>query len=132
MRILVKEWADAWTRQDAQAFLGFYSENFLPEHNWNRVEWQEAYMTLLNPATRVRVTLGDLAIELETAEQATAFVRLEFASAGERWEKRKTLQLRKEQKQWRIVSEKTDSRAPSSPPAAGGSALPTAGTGRKK
>ncbi|MBF0399488.1 MAG: TolC family protein [Magnetococcales bacterium] len=110
VRTMVKEWADAWARQDAQSFLTFYSEQFLPENGWNRTQWMEAYTTLLNPATRVQVNLAEVAIEVASDSQATAFVRIVFNTANERWEKRKTLQLRKEEKYWRIVAEKTDDR----------------------
>lgn len=110
VQTLVKEWADAWARQDAQTFLAFYSEQFLPENSWNRAQWTDAYTTFLNPSTQVRVALSDVAIEVESENQAIAFVRLAFTSASSKWEKRKTLRLLKEQKQWRIVAEQTDNR----------------------
>lgn len=110
VQTLVKEWVDAWTRQDVQTFLGFYSDHFLPENRWNRAQWAEAYATFLNPSTPIQVTLSDWAIEVESENQATAFVRLAFTSANSQWEKRKTLHLTKEQHHWRIVTEKTDNR----------------------
>ncbi|MEO5362278.1 MAG: TolC family protein [Magnetococcus sp. DMHC-8] len=124
---VVKEWADAWTRQDAYTFLTFYSDNFLPENNRDKGKWAEAYTTLLNPAARVRAVLSDWAVEAESEEQATAFVRMTLTSSGDKWERRKTLKFRKERGGWRIVAEKTDDRSASGAPA-GAPARPVSGT----
>ncbi|MEO5339743.1 MAG: TolC family protein [Magnetococcus sp. MYC-9] len=111
VRALVQEWADAWARQDAATFLSFYADDFVPENGWSRSQWAQAYTTLLNPVTRIRVTLAEWAVEMETEQQATALVRLAFASGHEKWTRRKTLHIKKQQKHWRIVAEKTDGRA---------------------
>ncbi|MBF0161170.1 MAG: TolC family protein [Magnetococcales bacterium] len=107
VRTLVQEWVDAWSRQDAATFLSFYSEKFVPENGWSRQQWENAYAVLLNPATRIRTTLKEWAVEVESENQATAYLRLAFASTGSRWEKRKTLRVQKEKNRWQIVAEKS-------------------------
>ncbi|MBF0422880.1 MAG: TolC family protein [Magnetococcales bacterium] len=108
VRTLIEEWADAWAHHDAQTFLSFYSAAFVPEDQWDRIHWEDAYTTLITAANQARISLGDVAVEMEKEDQARVMVRLIFTAANETWEKLKTLKVQKEKKWWRIISEKTD------------------------
>ncbi|MEO5330513.1 MAG: TolC family protein [Magnetococcus sp. YQC-5] len=105
IRSMIQDWADAWSRHEIQEFMRFYADSFLPAGNWSLQQWKEAYTLLFDTTKSVKTVLADLAVEVESADRARAFVLLKFDTKGNQTEKRKTLVLRHEAKKWRIVEE---------------------------
>ncbi|MBF0296739.1 MAG: TolC family protein [Magnetococcales bacterium] len=105
IRQRAREWSAAWAKHDAREFFRFYSDAFVPDGNWSRQQWQDAYHLLFDASRAVRTELADLAVEVESPTQARAFVTLRLDQDGTRNEVRKTLLFREEAKEWRIIGE---------------------------
>ncbi len=105
IRQRAREWSAAWAKHDAREFFRFYSDAFVPDGNWSRQQWQDAYHLLFDTSRAVRTELADLAVEVENATRARAFVTLRLDQGGTRNEVRKTLIFKQEAKEWRIIGE---------------------------
>ena len=78
VRNLVKAWVKAWSRHRIEQFLALYSPSFRPSGHWTKQQWETSYKNFLGASSTIRVTLTDMAVELESDNQAKAFVYLMF------------------------------------------------------
>jgi adhesin transport system outer membrane protein len=100
----VKEWASAWTAKDLTRYLSFYSTAFKPERtsesNWKALRAQR----LKKPSIEVRVS--QLSTTEQDASRCAVSFKQQYRSSDFNDDTVKTLNLRKEGKDWRIVGER--------------------------
>lgn len=100
----VKEWASAWTAKDLTRYLSFYSTAFKPERtsesNWKALRAQR----LKKPSIEVRVS--QLSTTEQDASHCAVSFKQQYRSSDFNDDTVKTLNLRKEGKDWRIVGER--------------------------
>lgn len=98
----VKAWAAAWSGQDLPGYLATYSETFTPADGSSLAQWQQVRGQRM--AGKGQVEVDSLAVSVDGGE-ATAKFRQHSSAGGLVVSGRKTLMLRQENGQWRIVQE---------------------------
>lgn len=103
----LEDWAAAWSRQDTEAYLSFYAEDFTPSGRLSRSGWEAERDQRLGRPAWIAVRLSDFDVRVEAPDR----VRVELTQAyrsdvyGDRTRKQFILGLR--DGEWRIVSERS-------------------------
>jgi adhesin transport system outer membrane protein len=105
VRQALQNWRAAWARRDVDAYLQFYSPNFVAPTGTDREAWKERRKTALSRATDITVEIADLTVTLNDATQATMVFKQTYRSANYRDIVTKTLQWTKLGDRWLIVRE---------------------------
>ena len=102
----VYAWADAWSKQDVNAYLTFYADNFKPAQGLSRKAWRNQRRLRLRTPRFINVTLSSPEVTL--LSNGTARVRFlqDYASDIFRDKVYKQLSLTKHDAKWRIVEER--------------------------
>jgi tetratricopeptide (TPR) repeat protein len=102
----VQSWAAAWSKKDVKSYLGFYAADFKTPSGMSRARWEtERTLRIAKPGT-ILVTVGDLRVSLEGADQATARFRQFYQSANLKTASGKTLALVRRDGRWLIQQER--------------------------
>jgi len=120
-------WSDSWSRQDIDAYLSFYSKDFVPENTENRSVWElerrrrlkKNYM--FNVSTRVLSVVSDGNNVFIEFEQTYKSPRLNSVS-------KKSITLVKAIGGWKIIRERVISESPVNSTADGVRLLKAEGT----
>ena len=102
----VKDWADAWEKQDMPRYLAAYSERFEPTNRVSLAQWKEARRVRIVGKSDIAITLQNIQVTVD-GDQATAKFRQNYVAGSLNTTTRKTLSLRHEGGHWRIVRETT-------------------------
>lgn len=107
IRTVLQDWARDWAGQQVDAYLGAYSERFVPSGNLNLAQWQEQRRKRLARPERIEVELDEIEVLVFDAQRAR--VRLQQAYRSDRYSDltRKEFQMVHEEGAWRIASERT-------------------------
>ena len=101
-------WADTWTRRDAQAWFGFYASDYVPAGYDTHEEWQQAQLPRFEIPAATTVEVGTL--EVVTGEDGRTKARFvqTFGQAPEirRVVKEMLLVPAPDRGDWRIVDER--------------------------
>jgi uncharacterized protein YgiM (DUF1202 family) len=76
----VLAWADAWSRQDVEAYLGSYSQVFTPQYGASRSTWERQRRERLAQPAFIEITITELEIEVGEDGRATATFSQSYAS----------------------------------------------------
>ncbi len=106
IRDRVHAWAKAWSAQDVDAYLSFYSDRFRPGRGVSRKAWRVQRRTRVGRPAFIEVDVDDIEVELDGADRARA--RFEQTYRSNRLEStvEKTLDLALDDGEWRIVRER--------------------------
>lgn len=105
VRQALQNWRAAWARRDVDAYLQFYSPDFVPPTGGDRELWKDKRKTALSRASDITVEIADLTVTLNDATHATMVFRQTYRSANYRDSVTKTLQWAKLGDRWLIVRE---------------------------
>jgi outer membrane protein, adhesin transport system len=105
VRQALQNWRAAWARRDVDAYLQFYSPDFVPPTGGDRESWKDKRKTALSRASDITVEIADLTVTLNDATHATMVFRQTYRSANYRDSVTKTLQWAKLGDRWLIVRE---------------------------
>ena len=111
----VNEWAAAWSRRDADAFLAAYDASFVPQTGGSRAEWETRRRRLLEATRRIDVKIDSLAIDRSGGDGVTVTFNQYFQSERYRDAVVKQLRMVERDGRWLIAGEKVVSilkRAP--------------------
>lgn len=102
----VRDWATAWENKDFDAYMSFYSENFVPDHRVTRKAWLESRKKRLAKSGIVSIALQNIKIKVEGNKASAEFTQI-YSSPDYSDKVVKELQLVMEQdnKRWMIVRE---------------------------
>ena len=105
VRSTVSRWADAWSQQDVERYLRFYSERFSPPGGTVQSDWLAERRLRVTTPSQISVAIEQLEIvELSPVEAHALFVQAYRApSFDDRVRKRLEMQL--EGASWKIVRE---------------------------
>ena len=107
IRHAVMQWADAWSRRDATAYLSAYSLNFVPPDGMKRADWEEQRKSRLSKYHSIKITVRNLKISNLNGNSVTVNFAQDFkADNHTEIRTQKELFLRYLQGHWLIVSEK--------------------------
>ena len=102
----VEAWAEAWSGQRVEDYLASYSPGFRPADGMSRSDWVAVRRERLSLSRFVRVTLGDLQIEAQGVDRATATFDQTYESDTFNDRVRKILSLEFVGENWKISSER--------------------------
>lgn len=101
----VRGWAKAWTERDAERYLAYYSEAFVPPRGMSREQWSSWRRERLAAPRFIRVALSGF--EVESLEENTATVSFFQSYRSDLMNDtiRKQLRLVREDGVWKILRE---------------------------
>lgn len=101
----IREWAQAWSRQDVAAYLAFYGSNFVPPQGLDRAAWETQRQQRLQAPKQIKVEVSDLRISVNDGKAKARF-RQRYAADHLQGTYNKTLDLELQGGQWKIVRER--------------------------
>ena len=103
---VVLDWAQAWSSQDADRYLSFYSDEFrFPKKFSSRNRWEKQRRRILKKAGSIRVTLTNIKITVIDENRAQARFLQSYWSRGYQDQVEKTINLEKENGAWKFTRE---------------------------
>lgn len=101
----VEDWAAAWSRGDAAAYLSFYAPEFRPPGGESRAKWENARRQRFAHGRGVSVTTSDATVGFTDANHAAVTFKQDYVSQTLRRSGRKTLHMRRQGERWLITRE---------------------------
>jgi tetratricopeptide (TPR) repeat protein len=102
----VNEWAQAWSKRDADAYLSYYAKDFKTPAGESRAEWEKTRRSRIGGAKSIHVDVESPKVTMQGAEQASVAFRQTYRSDKLNSKGPKTLQLVKAEGRWLIREEK--------------------------
>jgi tetratricopeptide (TPR) repeat protein len=105
---VVNGWAEAWSKRDVDAYLGYYAKDFQPPAGESRAAWEKSRRERIGAAKTISVNVGSPKVTLNGANQATVSFRQAYQSDRFKATGNKTLVLVKgAEGRWQIQQEKS-------------------------
>ncbi len=102
----VLAWAEAWSKQDMNAYLGAYGKDFDPPGKQSRSDWETDRSNRITGKSRISVKVGKLVVSVD-GNTAKAKFRQDYRANSLSKQSSKTLTLSKSGGRWLIVKEAT-------------------------
>ncbi len=102
---VVKAWAEAWSVRDVAAYLNYYAIDFRTPDRESRSTWEKKRRALIEGKARIEVMVDSPEVSFSD-RLATVRYRQIYVSDSYSSKEHKTLVLRKEAKDWKIVEER--------------------------
>jgi ketosteroid isomerase-like protein len=105
---VVNGWAEAWSKRDVDAYLGYYAKDFQTPSGESRAAWEKSRRARIGGAKTISVNVGSPKVTLNGANQATVSFRQAYQSDSFKATGNKTLVLVKgAEGRWQIEQEKS-------------------------
>jgi len=104
----VLAWAEAWSRQDVEAYLASYSQRFKPQDGSDRSLWVAQRRQRVVAPRSIQVTLREMQASLLGEDRARLLFEQTYQSDTFRDVVRKTLVLVREAGAWKILEERVE------------------------
>lgn len=102
----VHAWVTAWEKQDMHGYLESYSEKFEPGNGASLAQWKEGRRVRIVGKSGIAISLQNIQVSVN-GDQATVKFRQNYVAGSLNTTTRKTLSMRNERGNWRIVREST-------------------------
>ena len=99
-------WAQAWSKQDADAYLGYYAKDFKTPGGEARPDWENGRRTRITAPKSIEVAIDSPKVTMRGPERASVSFRQTYRSDKLKSQSRKTLELVKADGRWLIEEEK--------------------------
>lgn len=106
----IDDWAAAWSRKDADAYLAHYAVDFQTPNGQSRSSWEAERRMRIGKPKSIRVSLENLEVTVKGADQAIARFRQHYRSPGFNSAVNKILVLVRREDRWLIQQERIASR----------------------
>jgi len=103
----VNGWAQAWSKKDADAYLGYYAKDFKTPGGEARDAWEKGRRTRIEAPKSISVGIESANVTMLNPEQASVSFRQTYKSDKLSTTSRKTLELVKADGRWLIKEEKS-------------------------
>jgi murein L,D-transpeptidase YafK len=100
----VKRWADAWSKQDPDAYIAMYAPTFKPK-DMTRAQWEAYRRDRLTKPKSIRIELSDQKAIMLSAQKMRVTFTQQYMSDSLKTSDKKTLELELIDNQWRITLE---------------------------
>ena len=100
-------WAQAWSKKDADAYLGYYAKDFKTPGGEARGEWEKTRRARITAPKSIAVSLEQPKVTMSGADRATVTFRQNYKSDVLKSNSRKTLTLIRAEGGWKILEEKS-------------------------
>ncbi|NWG86333.1 MAG: tetratricopeptide repeat protein [Hydrogenophilaceae bacterium] len=102
---LLRAWADAWSRRDADAYLSFYADNFKVPGKKSRAEWAEERRVRVTRPEYIKVELSKISAKVKGKQVFVTF-RQQYESNFLKNQSTKRITLEKQGGTWKITEER--------------------------
>lgn len=102
---LVLDWAAAWSAQDVERYLTFYSESFLPANGSSRDRWSAERRERIGAPASIEVGIEATEVDLLNPDRAEVIFLQSYHSDRFSDRVRKALVMAREAGGWKIVAE---------------------------
>src|SRR5258708_7590574 len=102
----VRSWAQAWSKKDADAYLGYYAKDFKTPGGEARADWERARRDRIAAPKSIAVGIDSPKVTNGGEQQASDSFRQTYRSDKLKSQSRKTLELVKADSRWLIKEEK--------------------------
>lgn len=102
----LKQWAQAWSQRDVDAYLSHYAKDFRPPSGLSRQQWEAQRRQAILGRQRIQVQLRIQEIHIRDGVANVKAIQ-RYEGDGKRLTTPKRLALRSERGTWRIVEERT-------------------------
>ena len=103
---VINAWSQAWSSEDIESYLSFYSDNFIfPKKFSSRNEWEGQRYQSFESAGNIQVTLTNMKVTFTDETHARVTFSQDYRSDTYRDRVKKTLSLQKEGDTWKITRE---------------------------
>lgn len=99
-------WAQAWTKQDVDAYLGYYAKDFKTPGGEARDAWEKTRRERISSPKSIQVGIDSPKVTMRSADEASVTFRQTYRSDKLKSQNRKTLDLVKADGRWLIREEK--------------------------
>ena len=103
----VTGWAQAWSKKDADAYLGYYAKDFKTPGGEARAEWEKTRRSRITAPKSISVGLESPKVTMNGADRASVTFRQNYKSDVLKSNSRKTLVMVKADGGWKILEEKS-------------------------
>jgi len=103
----VNGWAQAWSKKDADAYLGYYAKDFKTPGSEARGEWEKTRRARITAPKSIAVGVESAKVTMSGADRATVTFRQNYRSDVLKSNNRKTLVMVRSNGRWQIVEEKS-------------------------
>jgi len=105
IRTMVLAWARAWEAQQADSYLGFYDEDFVPPDGRSRKDWELSRRLRLRTPEFIRIQVDNISVAVIDEHAGSVYLRQHYTSDLLDDTVVKNLIVRKAGGQWRIYQE---------------------------
>jgi len=102
----VKDWAQAWSKKDADAYLAHYAKDFKTPGGQARAEWEKSRRSRIAAPKSISVEVGSPKVTMQGADQARVTFRQTYRSDVLKSNSTKTLTMARSDGRWLIQEEK--------------------------
>ena len=102
----LNEWASAWSRKDAKAYLSFYASNFKTPGGVSRATWADERTKRVTKPGKIIVAIEAARVSPESADRAVVKFRQHYKSASLSSSANKVLLMERQGGQWKIEQER--------------------------
>lgn len=107
LKATLDQWADAWSKQDTDSYLGFYAANHVPSGDLDREKWASLRRQRIEKPDFILVNLEYEQIELLEADLAQVALKQKYQSSTFEDMTEKIFRLKKVENDWKIQSERS-------------------------
>jgi tetratricopeptide (TPR) repeat protein len=104
---VVNDWAEAWSKKDADAYLAYYAKDFKTPGTEARAEWEKSRRARITAPKSIAVGVESAKVTMSGGERATVTFRQNYRSDVLKSNTRKTLVMVRANGRWQIVEEKS-------------------------
>ena len=102
----VNGWAQAWAKQDVDAYLAYYAKDFKTPGGEGREAWEKTRRERISGAKSIQVAVESPKVTMRSPDEASVSFRQTYRSDKLKSQNRKTLDLVKADGRWLIREEK--------------------------
>ena len=102
----VNAWAEAWSSQNVDRYLGSYADDFKTPAGESRQEWESVRRERVSKPSKITVKLSKIKVKLQGESAASVQFRQEYRATGLDATSSKTLNMVKEGSRWLIKQER--------------------------
>ena len=103
----VNDWADAWSGQEVNNYLGFYSNDFMPPNDLDRTSWEELRANRLNSPNFISVDVIKPTVTSHGNDHASVRFLQSYQSDTYSDQIKKTLLMKNVNGRWLIIEERS-------------------------
>jgi tetratricopeptide (TPR) repeat protein len=103
----VNDWAQAWSKKDADGYLSYYAKDFKTPGSEARAAWEKTRRSRITAPKSIAVGIESAKVTMDSADRATVTFRQNYRSDVLKSNSRKTLIMVRSGGRWQILEEKS-------------------------